>query len=62
MTREESMRLGELREMLSRYPEDARLLFRCPDEANPLEFVGIEENGVDTVHLKFRLNVYKGRD
>lgn len=62
MEPEETMNLGKLRELLSRYPDDKKVFFGCPDEANPLEFAGIEENGGEVVHIKFRLNVYKGRD
>jgi hypothetical protein len=62
MSREETMNLGQLREKLSRYPDDAQLFFGCPDEASPLGFVGIEESGDGIVNVKFRLNVYKGRD
>ncbi|MFA5516989.1 MAG: hypothetical protein WDA20_11945 [Desulfuromonadales bacterium] len=62
MKHEETMPLGRFREQLSRFPDDAEVFFGCPDEANPLEFVAVEEGGDKVVHVKFRLNVYKGRD
>jgi hypothetical protein len=58
---EETMTLGRFLEELRRYPEDAEVFFGCPDEANPLEFLGVEQ-GSNFVHVKFQLNVYKGRD
>lgn len=62
MKREETVPLGWVREQLSRFPDDAQVFFGCPDEANPLEFVGIEEKDAHTIQIKFRLHVYKGRD
>jgi hypothetical protein len=62
MKREETIPLGKFREQLSRFPDDAQVFFGCPDEANPLEFVGVEEEGGNVILVKFRLNVYKGAD
>ncbi len=62
MKREEMIPLGRFREQLSRFPDDAQVFFGCPDEANPLEFIGVEERGEKELHVKFRLNIYKGSD
>ena len=45
MKREEMIPLGRFREQLSRFPDDVQVFFGCPDEANPLEFIGVEERG-----------------
>ncbi len=62
MNREETIPLARFREQLSRFPDDTQVFFGCPDEANPLEFVEVEELGDKVLHVKFRLNVYKGRN
>ncbi|MBE0596355.1 MAG: hypothetical protein IH614_03695 [Desulfuromonadales bacterium] len=62
MKPEETIPLGRLREQLKAFPDDAQVFFGCPDEANPLELVGVEEGLDKTVQIKFRLNVYKGSD
>ena len=62
MRKEQMITLGQLREQIGRFPDDTKVFFPCPDEANLLDFVGVEENGGDTIQIKFRLNVYQGRD
>ena len=61
MKRDETMPLGRFREQLSRFPDDTEVFFGCPDEANPLEFVEVEEGSDKVLHVKFRLNVYGGK-
>lgn len=61
MRQEEMITLGQLREQIERFPDDTKVFFGCPDEANPLELVGVEENDRETIQIKFRLNVYRGK-
>lgn len=61
MKREEMITLGQLRKEIGRFPDDTRVFFGCPDEANPLELVGVEDEGKETIKIKFRLNVYRRR-
>ena len=62
MKREETISLGEFRQRFKDFPDQTRVFFGCPDEANPLEFVGVEDEGGDTLMIRFRLHVYKGSD
>lgn len=61
MRSEEMITLRELKERIGRFPDDTKVFFGCPDEANPLELVGVEENGGESIQIRFRLNVYRGR-
>jgi hypothetical protein len=49
-------------ERLCRTTRTIELFFGCPDEANPLQFLGVEDRGEKFAHVHFQLNVYKGRD
>ena len=62
MRREETISLGEFRQRFKDFHDETNVFFGCPDEANPLEFVGVETEGNDTLMVRFRLHVYKGAD
>lgn len=58
---EDAITVGQLREALRTYTDEKTLFFGCPDEANPLRLLEVEDRG-NFVHIHFQLNVYKGRD
>lgn len=58
---EDTITVGQLREALRQYGDDMPLFFGCPDEANPLQLLEVEDRG-HFAHVHFQLNVYKGRD
>jgi sRNA-binding protein len=59
---EDTITVGQLRKALQNYTDDTELFFGCPDEANPLQFLGVEDRGEKFAQVHFQLNVYKGRD